>query len=347
VHDPSRDLAPLTTLRLGGPATRLVTATVTEEIPQLVYELNPGLVLAGGSNVVVADEGYPGTVLLIRTRGVDARLDGDTVTLTVAAGEPWDDVVARAVAEGWAGIECLSGIPGTAGATPIQNVGAYGQDMAGGTVTSVRAYDRERNGTRSMTGAECGFGYRSSVFRHSTRFIVLDVTYRLHRSGVSLPVRYAELARSLGVEVGGRAPLAEVREAVLKLRTGKGMVLDPADPDTRSAGSFFTNPVLDPAAYAAFTDRVAALSVPAPAVWPDADGTVKLSAAWLIQHAGFSRGYGRAGVSISGKHTLALTNRGTGTTAALLDLAREIVARVQATFGVTLRPEVMLVNCTL
>jgi UDP-N-acetylmuramate dehydrogenase len=347
VHDRSRDLAPLTTLRLGGPATRLVTATDTEEIPPLVRELNPGLVLAGGSNVVVADEGYPGTVLLVRTRGVDARGDRDVITLTVAAGEPWDEVVARTVAEGWAGVECLSGIPGTAGATPIQNVGAYGQDMTGGTVTSVRAYDRERDEVRVLAAEECGFGYRSSVFRHSARYVVLEVTYRLHRSGLSTPVRYAELARTLGVDIGGRAPLAEVREAVLKLRTGKGMVLDPSDPDTRSAGSFFTNPVLDPVAYAAFADRIATLPVPAPAAWPDADGAVKLSAAWLIQHAGFARGYGRDGVSISGKHTLALTNRGTGTTAALLDLAREIVAGVHAIFGVTLRPEVMLVNCAI
>jgi UDP-N-acetylmuramate dehydrogenase len=335
VHDGSRDLAYRTTLRLGGPADRLTIATVTDEIPQMVRGADHCLVLAGGSNVVVGDDGYPGTVVLLRTRGCTATPGGDEVTLRIAAGEPWDDVVARTVAEGWSGIECLSGIPGSAGATPIQNVGAYGQEIAE-TITAVRVYDRYRDVVEELPPAACGFGYRTSVFKHADRWIVLEVALRLAIGAASAPIRYPELARALGVSVGDRAPLDDVRAAVLKLRAGKGMVLDPDDPDTYSVGSFFTNPVLP-------AERV---PVGAPA-WPNPDGTVKTSAAWLIEQAGFRKGYGRDGVTISTKHTLALTNRGTGTTAALLDLAREIRAGVAARFGVTLEPEPVLVNCAL
>src|SRR5256885_13299902 len=297
------------------------------------------LVLAGGSNVVVGDEGYPGTVVLLRTRGCTATPDGDGVTLRIAAGEPWDAVVARTVAEGWSGIECLSGIPGSAGATPIQNVGAYGQEIAE-TITAVRVYDRNRDVVEELPPAACGFGYRTSVFKHADRWIVLEVELRLTRGGPSAPIRYPELARALGVSVGDRAPLDDVRAAVLKLRAGKGMVLDPDDPDTYSVGSFFTNPVLPAASFDTLRDTGA------PA-WPNPDGTVKTSAAWPIEQAGFAKGYGRAGVAISTKHTLALTNRGAGTTGALLDLAREIRAGVAQRFGVTLVPEPVLVNCAL
>jgi UDP-N-acetylmuramate dehydrogenase len=296
-------------------------------------------VLAGGSNVVVSDDGYPGTVVLLRTRGCTATGDGDVIFLRIAAGEPWDDVVARTVTEGWSGIECLSGIPGSAGATPIQNVGAYGQEVAE-TVAAVRVYDRSRDLVQEVPPPECGFGYRTSVFRHSDRWIVLEVVLRLAVSGRSAPIRYPELARALGVAVGDRAPLDEVRAAVLKLRAGKGMVLDPDDPDTYSVGSFFTNPVLPAADF----EGLRAAGAPA---WPNPDGTVKTSAAWLIERSGFHKGYGRAGVAISTKHTLALTNRGSGTTAALLDLAREIRAGVAGRFGVTLVPEPVLVNCAL
>jgi len=299
----------------------------------------PFLVLAGGSNVIVGDDGYPGTVVLLRTRGCVATPDGDGVSLRVAAGEPWDGVVARTVAEGWSGIECLSGIPGSAGATPIQNVGAYGQDIAE-TITAVRVYDRHRDVVEALPPSACGFGYRTSVFKHSDRWIVLEVLLRLAISAMSTPIRYPELARALGVAVGDRAPLDDVRAAVLKLRAGKGMVLDPDDPDTYSVGSFFTNPVLLATGFA----RLAEAGAPA---WPNPDGTVKTSAAWLIERAGFRKGYGRDGVAISTKHTLALTNRGTGTTAALLDLAREIRAGVADRFGVTLEPEPVLVNCAL
>jgi UDP-N-acetylmuramate dehydrogenase len=340
-------LAPLTTLRLGGPARRLITVTAEAEIPEAVGGGDPVLVLAGGSNVVIGDEGFPGTVLLLRTRGFEAAAadpDSDTVELTLAAGEPWDEVVARTVAEGWAGIECLSGIPGSAGATPIQNVGAYGQEVAE-AITSVRAYDRERGEIVTLEPRQCGFGYRASVFKHAERWIVLAVTLRLTRCARSMPVRYAELARTLGVPVGGQAPLAEVRAAVLGLRAGKGMVLDAGDRDTYSVGSFFTNPVLDAAGYAVLRRRAADLGEP-PA-WPEEDGTMKTSAAWLIGNAGFAKGYGRDGVAISGKHTLALTNRGEGTTGALLDLAREIRDGVHKRFEVELRPEPVLVNCAL
>jgi UDP-N-acetylmuramate dehydrogenase len=346
VHDGSADLAPRTTLRLGGPARRMITVTAEAEIPAAVPDGEPVLVLAGGSNVVIGDDGFPGTVVLLRTRGFTATADpdSDAVELTLAAGEPWDEAVARTVAEGWAGVECLSGIPGSAGATPIQNVGAYGQEIAE-TITSVRAYDRRRGEIVTFGPRQCGFGYRASVFKRADRWVVLTVTLRLNRSGGSTPIRYAELARTLGVAVGGQAPLADVRDAVLGLRGGKGMVLDASDPDTYSVGSFFTNPVLDPAGYAVLLRRSAELGEPPS--WPGPDGTMKTSAAWLIENAGFTKGYGRDGVAISGKHTLALTNRGGGTTAALLDLAREIRDGVQKRFEVELHPEPVLVNCSL
>lgn len=306
------------------------------------------LVLAGGSNVVIGDGGVPGTVVLVRSRGTTVTLDGDEhVLLDVAAGEPWDDVVAATVEAGYAGLECLSGVPGSAGATPIQNVGAYGQEVAE-TITAVRVFDRVTDQARTMSAAECEFAYRSSVFKHSARWVVLAVRFRLHRSLLSVPVRYTELGRSLGVPVGGRVPLAEARAAVLRLRASKGMVLDPADPDTYSVGSFFTNPILDCAAYEALRGRAAESGLGDPPAWPGTGGVVKLSAAWLIERAGFGRGYlGGGGVGVSTKHTLALTNRGKGSTEALLVLAREIRDGVHAQFGVTLHPEPVLVGCEL
>jgi UDP-N-acetylmuramate dehydrogenase len=253
-------------------------------------------------------------------------------------------VVAAAVAEGLAGIECLSGIPGSAGATPIQNVGAYGQEVAE-TIVAVRVHDRRRDEIVTLTPDECGFAYRTSRFKHNDRFVVLSVCFSLAVSGRSAPIRYAELSRALGVAQGDRVPLADARTAVLALRAGKGMVLDPADPDTFSVGSFFTNPVLDGTGFAALRARADGLGEP-PA-WPGVDGSVKTSAAWLIERAGFAKGYGRDGVAISGKHTLALTNRGDGTTSALLGLAREIRDGVAGRFGVALHPEPVLIGCAL
>ena len=343
-------LAHYTTLRLGGAPRRLINATYRDEIVQNVREVErlgePLLILAGGSNVVISDAGFPGTALLVRTRGArPVAEDADTVTLRVEAGEPWDDLVAATVADGLSGLECLSGIPGSAGATPIQNVGAYGQEVAE-TVTAVEVYDRVNDEVGHIPAADCGFAYRSSVFRNSDRWTVLAVDFRLARSPLSTPVRYAELARTLGVAVGDRVPLADARNAVRTLRAGKGMVLDPDDPDTRSVGSFFTNPVLDQAGYELLQDRAAALGEP-PA-WPGAGGVMKVSAAWLIDKAGFAKGHrGDEGVAISSKHTLALTNPGGGSTAALIGLARRIRDGVHNRFGVTLHPEPVLVNCTI
>jgi UDP-N-acetylmuramate dehydrogenase len=342
-------LAAYTTLRLGGPAGQVVVGTdeniIIQTMRYAARRREPVLVLAGGSNVVISDAGFPGTVVLVRSRGMRVRAEhADAVTITVAAGETWDDVVRAAIGSGWSGLECLSGVPGSAGATPIQNVGAYGQEVAE-TITSVRAYDRLADKVVTLAPAECGFVYRGSIFKYADRWVVLSVDFRLPRSPLSAPVRYAELARVLGVGVGDRVPMVRAREAVLALRAGKGMVLDPADPDTYSVGSFFTNPVLGAAAYdelLACTDGLGD-----PPAWPGPDGTVKVSAAWLIERAGFTKGYGPGDVTTSTKHTLALTNRGTGTTKALLALAAEIRDGVRDQFGVTLHPEPVLVNCAL
>jgi len=331
-------LADLTTLRLGGPPARYEEAADEAAIIAAVRAADePLLVLAGGSNLVVADAGFPGTVVHITSRGV--REDGNA--LEVAAGEPWDPLVARCVDAGLAGFECLSGIPGSVGATPIQNVGAYGQEVAE-TIVSVRAYDRELDMVLTVGAGECGFSYRSSAFKRTPgRWVVLSVAFELEARGDSMPIRYAELARALGIELGERAPLADVRAAVLGLRRRKGMVIDPGDPDSVSAGSFFTNPILDPAAFAELEERAGEQ----PPRFRQEDGTVKTSAAWLIERAGFGRGYGDPEtIAISDKHTLALTNRGAGTTAQLLALAREIAAGVRDAFGVELVPEPVLVG---
>jgi UDP-N-acetylmuramate dehydrogenase len=325
-------LASLTTLRLGGPARSLIEATTEAELVDAVRSARgPLLVLAGGSNVVIADEGFDGTVVRVLSRGVER--GGER--LVVQAGEPWDVLVADCVAAGLQGFECLSGIPGSVGATPIQNVGAYGQEVSE-TVEWVRVLDRERDEVLQLSAAECGFRYRSSVFKYRDRWVVLAVAFRLRRARESGPLRYAELVRA----VGERAPLGEVREAVLALRRGKGMVVDPADPDSVSAGSFFTNPILAAADFAALRERAGA----EPPAWPEADGRVKTSAAWLIQRAGFERGYGDGRAGISSKHTLALVNRGGATTAELIGLAHEIANRVRERFGVALHPEPVLVG---
>jgi UDP-N-acetylmuramate dehydrogenase len=335
----SADLAPLTTLRLGGPARRMVEARDEAALIDAVRDADaagePLLVLAGGSNVVIADQGFPGTVVRVLTRGVET-VDGE---LRVQAGEPWDPLVERMVKEGRQGFECLAGIPGSTGATPIQNVGAYGQDVSE-TVAWVRVLDRTTGEVETMPAAACGFDYRRSVFKHDPRRIVLEVAFRLRAQPESGPLRYAELARTLDVPVGGAAPLGEVREAVLGLRRGKGMVIDPADPDSVSAGSFFTNPILTPDGFAALEARA---GTPPPA-FPEPDGRIKTSAAWLIQRAGFERGAGNGRVGISSKHTLALVNRGGATTAELVALAREIAGRVRERFGVDLVPEPVFVG---
>ena len=297
-------LSSYTTLGLGGPAARMVTAYDEDEIVAAVRAA-PGdvLVLGGGSNLVISDDGFDGTVVRVASQGRTTTRDGDTVRLEVAAGESWDDLVTWCVGEQLSGVECLAGIPGLVGATPIQNVGAYGQDVSE-TVVSVRAYDRRTDEVRTID--DCGFAYRSSRFKaEAPRWVVLSVTYRLQRTTESRPVRYAELARALGVEVGQPAPLGQVRDAVLALRRRKGMVLDPHDVDTRSAGSFFTNPLLDPAQLEALRARGVA-----PPSYPESDGRAKVPAAWLIEQAGFSKGDFDGPVGISSKHALALVNRG-------------------------------------
>jgi UDP-N-acetylmuramate dehydrogenase len=332
-------LAELTTLRLGGPAREIVQA---RDEPALLHALgDDAIVVAGGSNLVVADAGVDARVVLVRTRGIGYERKDGSVHVTVAAGETWDDVVAECVEDGLAGIEALSGIPGATGATPIQNVGAYGQEVAQ-TIAAVRVWDRHHSRQRVLSPAECGFGYRDSALkRDPRRHVVLEVTFALQDDGLGAPVRYAELARALDVELEGRAPVAAVREAVLALRRGKGMVLDAADPDTRSAGSFFTNPIL---AAPAFEDLRARADDEPPA-WPEADGAVKTSAAWLIEQAGFQKGYGDPdGIAISSKHVLALTNRGNGTSAQLVALARELADGVFDRFGVDLAPEPVFIG---
>ena len=344
-------LADYTTLRLGGPARGFVRASTEDELIDAVRAADaagePVLILGGGSNLVVSDEGFDGTVVQVATRGVGR--DGGPGVLTVAAGEDWDAVVARSVAEGLAGLECLSGIPGLTGATPIQNVGAYGQEVSE-TITQVRVYDRVTGDVLEIPNERCDFGYRTSRFRGAERFVVLSVTFRLAVQVLSAPVRYAELAATLGVPVGGQVESAEARAAVIELRQRKGMVIDPADPDTRSAGSFFVNPVLDAPALAAVEAAARVRCGPDTRVprFGAGDGLVKVPAAWLIEQAGFGKGYNPGdGARISAKHTLALVNAGTASTAALLALAREIRDGVRDAFGVSLAPEPVLVGLTL
>ncbi|GHF48300.1 UDP-N-acetylenolpyruvoylglucosamine reductase [Streptomyces morookaense] len=343
-------LAPLTTFRLGGPAARLVTAVTDDEVIAAVREADasgtPLLIIGGGSNLVISDKGFEGTALRIATEGF--LLDG--TSLELAAGENWSDAVARTVEAGLAGIECLAGIPGSAGATPIQNVGAYGQDVSA-TLTEVVAYDRRSGEVVTLTNAECGFSYRHSRFKQEPdRHVVLRVRFELEDAGgLSAPIKYPETARALGVEAGDRVPAAVARATVLRLRSGKGMVLDPEDHDTWSAGSFFTNPVLTAAEHEAFLARVTERLGPdvMPPAFPAGDGMVKTSAAWLIDRAGFTKGYGTGAARISTKHTLALTNRGDATTEELLALAREVRDGVHAAFGVTLVNEPVTVGVSL
>jgi len=344
-------LADFTTVRLGGPARAFARAETEDELIDAVRSADaartPVLILGGGSNLVVADEGFDGTVIQVATRGV--RRGGPLGELTVAAGEEWDGFVARTVAEGLAGLECLSGIPGLTGATPMQNVGAYGQEVSD-TITRVRVWDRDAAEILEIPAAQCGFGYRTSRFRGSARFVVLSVTFALAVQSRSAPVRYAELAAALGVAPGDQVDGAEARAAVIELRQRKGMVIDPADPDTRSAGSFFLNPVLDAATLAGVEAAARARCGPDVRVprFEAGNGHVKVPAAWLIERSGFTRGYNPGdGARISAKHTLALVNAGSASTAALLALAREIRDGVHAAFGVTLSPEPILVGVTL
>ncbi len=346
-------LAEHTTMRVGGPARRLVVAETIDEIVDTVREVDdadePLLVLGGGSNLVIADAGFAGTVLKIATSGVDVESD-DTcggAKVRVAAGENWDDLVARAVAEGWSGIEALSGIPGSTGATPVQNVGAYGQEVSQ-TIARVRVWDRGTQEVRTMTADQCRFTYRHSLFKASSNYVVLDVTFQLRLADRSQPSGYADLARGLGVEVGARVPLADAREGVLEQRRTRGMVLDADDHDTWSCGSFFTNPIMSAARFDELAARVRAElgdDAAQPPRFPDDSGDVKTSAAWLIDRAGFGKGFGMPGpAALSTKHTLAVTNRGSATAADVAALARRVRDGVHDRFGVTLVNEPVFVG---
>jgi UDP-N-acetylmuramate dehydrogenase len=342
-------LAPLTTLRLGGPARRLVTAYDEASVVAVVRRADEDgerlLVLGGGSNVVLPDEGVDGTVLRVAVHGLAAEQRGDRVLLTAAAGEEWESFVGLCVADRLVGVEALSGIPGLVGASVVQNIGAYGQDVSQ-TVVAVRAYDRTAREVVQLSAQDCRFGYRHSAFKaEPDRWVVLAVTFDLGAGELSAPVGYAELARRLGVEVGERAPLSAVREAVLALRRGKGMVLDAADPDTRSAGSFFTNPLLTGEQAQALRERVTVRCGAAvqPPSGPSPTGARRSRRRGSSSAPASARGAFDGPVGISSKHTLALVNRGGGRTADLVEVATAIQDGVRDAFGVELVPEPVLV----
>jgi UDP-N-acetylmuramate dehydrogenase len=366
-------LSAYTTLGLGGPARDFVSADTDDELIDAVADADrdgiPILLVGGGSNLVISDAGFPGTAVHVSTRGQTYVDIGDgIVDVTVAAGGDWDHVVTATIAEGLAGLEPLSGIPGRAGATPVQNVGAYGREVSE-VIRQVRVYDRVSRQVKTISNASCQFAYRTSFFKSGRpdalftgtgaaaeleqsagqpRYVVLDVTFRLARQPLSARVRYAELAAELDVQMGEQVLLAEARAAVIAIRSRKGMVLNDADPDTRSAGSFFTNPVVSAGAFAAVEQAAAARGTADVPHFPAPGGMIKIPAAWLIEHSGFAKGYGAPSPArVSSKHTLALVNTGEATTADLIALAREIVAGVQAAYGVTLTPEPILVGVTL
>jgi len=346
-------LAPLTTLRVGPIAQRVITCATTEQVVAALRHLDaeaddgrggPLLVFAGGSNLVIAETLTDLTVVRLANDGIS--IDGNLVR--AEAGAVWDEVVRTAIEHGLGGLECMSGIPGSAGATPVQNVGAYGAEVSD-TITRVRLLDRSSGAVRWVAAHELGFGYRSSVLKRADGLhvpaVVLEVEFALDASGRSAPLRYGELTAALGATSGGRADPRAVREAVLGLRSRKGMVLDDADHDTWSVGSFFTNPVVAPDVY----DRLASQSDGPVPHYPAPDG-VKLAAGWLVERAGFGKGYpddGAARCRLSTKHALALTNRGGATAHDILALARTVRDGVRDVFGITLKPEPVLVGCVL
>lgn len=344
-------LAPLTTLGVGGPARFFATIRQESEIPvALAFAAHlelPVFVLGGGSNLVVADTGFPGLVMQIALRGVEARPENASVRVTAAAGEVWDDLVTHCVAQDWAGIECLSGIPGSVGGTPVQNVGAYGQEVSE-TITHVRAFDRQSGQVVELSNVECQFSYRQSRFNTCDydRFIVLAVTYTLRLSGAPR-LHYADLQQFFA-DSSATPTLAEVRTAVLTIRRRKAMVLDPADTDTRSAGSFFKNPVITREEFLAMESsaRLAGWLTATETIphYPTNNGQFKVPAAWLIEHAGFAKGYTRGNVGVSRKHSLALINRGGAQASEIMGLMREIQTGVQTRFGVALKPEPILLG---
>ena len=322
-----------TTLRVGGPAKSFVVAESEQELIEIVRDADdcgtPVFVFGAGSNVVVNDLGWDGIAVKIATSGIQQETAACAgATVTVAAGENWDAFVERAIANEWSGVEALSGIPGNVGAAPIQNVGAYGQDVSQ-TISRVRTFDRETKQVRTFYAADCEFGYRTSVFkRQPQRYVILDVQYQLRLGPQSMPIAYPELAAKLGVAVGERSTSRAVRDAVLELRRGKGMVLDAADHDTWSVGSFFVNPTVEA--------RLAPTDAPQ---WPAAGDRVKVSAAWLVEHSGTPKGSSLGNAATSTKHALAITNRGGATADSVMELARLIQERVRVAFSIDLEME--------
>ncbi len=336
------DLRDYTSLRVGGPATKFVEVHNEAEIIAALDEAGDSqvLILGGGTNVLISDAGFEGTVIHITNSALVSEVDACSgATLTIGAGENWDEFVALTLERGFAGLETLSGIPGTLGAAPIQNIGAYGHEVSE-FITRVRTYDRTTKAIKTFTNNECEFEYRSSHFKKNPgRYIVLEVQLQLRQGEYSDPITYAELAKKLGINIGEKAALAQVRSAVLELRASKGMLLNPDDRDSWSAGSFFTNPIIS-------AEIAAALPADAPR-WPLEDGRVKTSAAWLIEHAGVAKGSVHGGARVSTKHVLALTNAGDATATDLVELAKSAQAKVYEKFAIKLEPEVNLVGLSL
>jgi UDP-N-acetylmuramate dehydrogenase len=327
---------------VGGPAKNFVEAHNEEEIIAALIAAgdSPVLILGGGTNLLISDQGFAGTVIHITNNSLVAEVDACSgATLTIGAGENWDDFVALTIERGFAGLETLSGIPGTIGAAPIQNIGAYGHEVAE-FITRVRTYDRKAKAIKTLTNLECEFEYRSSIFKKNPgQFIILDVQFQIRIGDFSDPITYLELAKKLDVQMGDKAPVNTVRQAVLELRASKGMLLSPDDHDSWSAGSFFTNPVVSQQAADALPD--------AAPKWPLIDGRVKISAAWLIENAGIHKGDEVGGARISTKHVLALTNAGDATATDLIELAKIAQAKVYEKFAIKLEPEVNLVGLSL
>lgn len=338
-----------TTLGLGGPARTFLEPDSVDAVCDAIEAADgPLLILGGGSNLVVADEGYSGTVIHLGASfgRVSIERSGGIALVVAEAGAWFDDIVAQTVGANLAGLEALSGIPGSVGATPIQNVGAYGREIAE-VLDWVEAYDRRQECRVQLSPAACKFGYRTSRFRGDDRYVILRVALRLRASETGLPIRYAELAKALGVEEGASVQLAKVREAVLELRKSKGMVVDEDDPDSRSAGSFFTNPIVEAAKADDIEKRAAKLGKGPMPRFPADGEMVKLSAAWLLERAGFGKGWGKGAIGVSTKHALAIVNRGSGTTKELLEVARTLRQGVQDKFDLTLVPEPIFVGCEL
>ena len=337
-------LSNFTTLKVGGPAQKIVHAHTEDELVEFVKAADKAgeqvLILGGGSNLLISDAGFAGTVIRVESKG--NALDYDACSggmIEVSAGEDWDKFVALTIEKGFADLESLSGIPGTIGGAPIQNIGAYGHEVSE-TIARVKAYDRTKGEITTFTNEQCRFSYRNSVFKaEAGRYVILNVAFQLRKGEQSLPITYAELAKFLSVNIGDRAPVVEVRKAILQLRGRKGMLIDAGDVNSNSAGSFFVNPILN---------KEIADKLPADAPrWPQTDGRIKTSAAWLMEHAGVNKGEKLAGAQISNKHVLALTNSGDATAGDIVELAKRARAKVFEKFGVKLEAEVQLVGLDL